>query len=70
MCGILGWVSSREIDEKVFRQALDLLRYRGPDDSGVYGTPDRKLAPRYKSWGGVVSRTEIGEESEQKEVDD
>ena len=44
MCGILGWASQREIDEKVFRQALDSLRHRGPDDEGVYWNPDRRVA--------------------------
>src|ERR1041385_4005061 len=33
MCGILG--TTKNIDEASFKQALDLISYRGPDDSSV-----------------------------------
>ena len=34
MCGILGIIG--KVDEANFRHALDLMRHRGPDDSGVF----------------------------------
>lgn len=36
MCGILGQISDRDIDQKAFSQQLMLLNHRGPDDHGVW----------------------------------
>lgn len=38
MCGILGWVSERSaaISEAQLRNALKLMRHRGPDSEGLY----------------------------------
>src|SRR4051812_48327592 len=35
MCGIAGYVGSRELEEEAVSRCLDLLRRRGPDDAGV-----------------------------------
>lgn len=40
MCGILGWLGDHaRSDAERFEAALDLLRHRGPDDSGVWSAP-------------------------------
>ncbi len=39
MCGICGKIyfdRSRQVDERLIRQMADVLRHRGPDDSGVF----------------------------------
>lgn len=36
MCGIAGIVSPRSIEPAAMQRMLDALRYRGPDDQGVY----------------------------------
>jgi asparagine synthase (glutamine-hydrolysing) len=39
MCGICGKMyfdRSRQVDERLIRQMADVLRHRGPDDSGVF----------------------------------
>ncbi len=36
MCGILGQVSTTNIDQKIFEKSLLQLDHRGPDDNGVY----------------------------------
>jgi len=37
MCGILGFVGKREgFNPETFGKALDMIRHRGPDDSGVH----------------------------------
>jgi asparagine synthase (glutamine-hydrolysing) len=35
MCGIAGYIGSREIEQEAVGRCLDLLRSRGPDDEGV-----------------------------------
>jgi asparagine synthase (glutamine-hydrolysing) len=48
MCGILGAVSvdrrALRFDEGAFSRALDTLAHRGPDDSGVWRSDDRRVA--------------------------
>jgi len=37
MCGILGYIGeNKRIDQNLFKEALDLLEHRGPDDSGIF----------------------------------
>ncbi|NOQ14152.1 MAG: asparagine synthase (glutamine-hydrolyzing) [Methyloprofundus sp.] len=42
MCGILGQITSKPIDQNEFRKTLLLMNHRGPDDNGVYF--DKNLA--------------------------
>ena len=48
MCGIAGYVSSREVDDpsRVLRPMADALRHRGPDDEGYFQEPGVGLAAR------------------------
>lgn len=43
MCGILGISSQKEIEEEILIRCRDTLTHRGPDDSGVYFSPDRRI---------------------------
>ncbi len=36
MCGIVGWFSSYTINKKKFKNMLDSLSHRGPDDEGYF----------------------------------
>ena len=38
MCGLIGElnINQKELDEKTFRQSIDLLKSRGPDSQGYY----------------------------------
>ncbi len=36
MCGILGQISNKYIDKNQFKETLNLIDHRGPDDNGVY----------------------------------
>ena len=36
MCGILGQISNKNIDEKIFYNELFKLNHRGPDDNGIF----------------------------------
>ncbi|MCP4180735.1 MAG: asparagine synthase (glutamine-hydrolyzing) [bacterium] len=36
MCGILGYISGKGIDQGKFRPLLSLMNHRGPDDSGTF----------------------------------
>ena len=49
MCGICGFVTTDEslaLPEDVLRQMCEVMRHRGPDDSGVYLTPLAGLGHR------------------------
>lgn len=47
MCGILGWIGSRQTEDRErFNEALDLLAHRGPDDRGVFEVSDAILGHR------------------------
>jgi asparagine synthase (glutamine-hydrolysing) len=41
MCGILGYISEKEIDQGKFKSLLSLMDHRGPDDSGTFFHKDR-----------------------------
>jgi len=46
MCGFVGiynYGNSQEIDEKLIIEMRDTMIHRGPDDCGIYVSPDRKL---------------------------
>jgi len=43
VCGIAGVVSARPLDENLPRAMLSRLRHRGPDDEGIFLSPDRTL---------------------------
>jgi asparagine synthase (glutamine-hydrolysing) len=45
MCGIVGKISlsSRDVTENQLKQMAQTIRYRGPDDSGIYISPDKKV---------------------------
>ena len=36
MCGIFGYSGEKLPDEKLLKNALDLLSHRGPDQAGVH----------------------------------
>ena len=40
MCGIAGWMDSDGVSEGAFSRALETLRLRGPDGSGVWRSRD------------------------------
>ena len=45
MCGIVGYLSgNHEVDEVQFQKSLMTLEHRGPDDSGIFISQDRKIA--------------------------
>jgi asparagine synthase (glutamine-hydrolysing) len=47
MCGIAGIVSlsnSQSVDEKLVWRMADVIAHRGPDDAGVYVSPDGRAA--------------------------
>ncbi|HTE19953.1 MAG TPA: asparagine synthase (glutamine-hydrolyzing), partial [Armatimonadota bacterium] len=45
MCGVVAILSqSAPVGEETLQRALEALRHRGPDGSGVWGTPDRRVA--------------------------
>jgi len=46
MCGFVGiynYGNSQDIDEKLLIEMRDTMIHRGPDDCGIYVSPDRKL---------------------------
>ena len=43
MCGIAGWVDSGGIDPAAMDRALEALNRRGPDGSGTWISPDRRV---------------------------
>ena len=47
MCGIAGVVTLGEgppVDERLAERMIDIIAHRGPDDAGVYLSPDRRAA--------------------------
>jgi asparagine synthase (glutamine-hydrolysing) len=46
MCGICGIVRPKgpEIDAGLVHAMSDTLRHRGPDDAGIWCSPDRRVA--------------------------
>jgi len=42
MCGILGIVG-KNLDEKILVRMRDTMIHRGPDDSGIWLSSDRKI---------------------------
>ena len=36
MCGILGFLDNKPLDQQVFSKMLNALNHRGPDDSGIW----------------------------------
>ncbi len=43
MCGIAGWIDSAAIDPSALDRALAALNRRGPDGSGSWTSPDRRV---------------------------
>src|SRR3954452_7270391 len=43
MCGIVGAVSIRPVDDGLVTEARDLLTHRGPDAAGLWTSPDRRV---------------------------
>jgi len=43
MCGIVGIVSNKKINRQVLVQCRDTLTHRGPDDAGIYISPDNMV---------------------------
>src|SRR5688572_23315425 len=46
MCGILGGISVKRLDDQVLRAALNSLIHRGPDDWGLHQDDDTFLGVR------------------------
>ena len=46
MCGILGYLGKRSFDAEAFGRALDVMAKRGPDDRGIFETPEVLLGHR------------------------
>lgn len=44
MCGIVGWVTSKVLDEDIVRRMTRTLTHRGPDADGFYFSADRRIA--------------------------
>src|SRR6266498_1305442 len=40
MCGIAGWIGSEPLDDGAFARALETLKLRGPDGSGIWKSRD------------------------------
>jgi asparagine synthase (glutamine-hydrolysing) len=43
MCGIAGWIASEGVDPSAMDRALAALNRRGPDGSGTWMSPDRRV---------------------------
>jgi len=44
MCGVIGVIESRkQVDKDLLYKMRDTLIHRGPDDSGVWISSDRKI---------------------------
>lgn len=46
MCGFAGiynYGNSQEIDDKLIMEMGDTMIHRGPDDCGIYLSPDRRI---------------------------
>src|SRR6476619_359063 len=43
MCGIAGWIASDGVDPSALDRALATLNRRGPDGSGTWVSPDRRV---------------------------
>lgn len=43
MCGIVGWIASEGVDPSALDRALAALNRRGPDGSGTWTSPDRRV---------------------------
>ena len=51
MCGILGWWSPAPVDLACFDAALERMRHRGPDDSGLWRCPSGRAAAPSREGG-------------------
>jgi len=46
MCGLIGiynYSKSQDVDEKLLIKMRDTMLHRGPDDTGIYVSPDKNL---------------------------
>ncbi|MFZ5365200.1 MAG: asparagine synthase (glutamine-hydrolyzing) [Patescibacteria group bacterium] len=43
MCGIAGYITKNQVDEKVLIKMRDALSHRGPDDAGIFISADNKV---------------------------
>lgn len=58
MCGILGIVG-KNLDEKILVQMRDTMIHRGPDDSGIWLSSDRKIGLAHRRLS-IIDLTEAG----------
>lgn len=62
MCGIVGLVNNnKEIDEKLLSRMTEMLIHRGPDDSGLWISPDRKIGLGHRRLS-IIDLSEAGRE--------
>ena len=62
MCGIVGIISkNREIEEKLVFRMTEALFHRGPDDSGLWISPDKKIALGHRRLS-IIDLSEAGKQ--------
>ena len=44
MCGIAGIISEKPLKNDILQRIADLIKHRGPDDSGIWQSDDRKIS--------------------------
>jgi asparagine synthase (glutamine-hydrolysing) len=59
MCGILGIVDSRGVDERLLKQMRDKMIHRGPDDAGVWLSQDKKVGLAHRRLS-IIDLSEAG----------
>ena len=62
MCGIVGVVTkNKEIDEKLVSRMTEALFHRGPDDSGLWISPDKKIGLGHRRLS-IIDLSEAGKQ--------
>jgi len=62
MCGIVGVVTnSKEINRKLLFRMAEVLNHRGPDDSGIWISPDKKIGLGHRRLS-IIDLSEAGKQ--------
>lgn len=59
MCGILGVVDNKGLDEELLRQMRDTMFHRGPDDAGIWVSHNRKVGLAHRRLS-IIDLSEAG----------
>jgi len=69
MCGIIGEISDEKIDVEKFIEMRDELRHRGPDDSGLWISKDKKIALGHRRLA-IIDLSPSGKQPMSNETED